>query len=130
MESLTLPIFLISLLALLGFLPASFGKSHQFGWAYLIGNRHETVPALQGWPARAERAWRNLLDYFPVFVLSILLIAWLDKISGSVVYTVWGFVLLRYLHYLFYCFGLGFARGTVWTLAMLCQLYLILQIVF
>lgn len=118
-------LFALSMLLLFAWMPWSMAKSKAFGMEWLQGNREvlkdRQVPE---WGNRAERAYRNLQDYYPVFLGFIALLLFLEVSSPVTVYASTGFVLTRYLHFISYVAGWPKPRILAWTASMICLLAL------
>lgn len=103
---------------LFAWLPGSVGKKQSYGMKWLAGNRNPSDRPLLEWASRAERAYQNLKDYFPCFVVAILLLAHLELFNSFTAFAAWGFVALRVLHMIVYIAGLPMLRALIWMLSM------------
>jgi uncharacterized MAPEG superfamily protein len=120
-----------TLLFMFAWLPVSIGKSRSFGLKWLASNR---APAkdkeLEGWASRCERAYANLKDYFPAFIVAILLLGQLNKFDETTKWAAILFVVARVTHYTAYGFGNFSMRFLSYILAMAANLYLLLKVFF
>lgn len=109
--------------------PVSIGKLNALGGKWLASNR-EPVPGkyLPNWAARCERAHNNLKDYYPAFVVAILLLGQLNKFDQSTSYAALIYVVGRLGHYLSYGLGNVLARATFFFIGLLSNLYLLVKI--
>ncbi len=68
-------------LGLIHLAAASFAYKAQVGNAYTIGARDENLPRT-GVAGRLDRAHRNFLETFPIFVAAVLLLTVLQRTGG------------------------------------------------
>jgi uncharacterized MAPEG superfamily protein len=115
---------------LLAWLPGSIAKWQTFGGAWLGSNR-EPIPGreLSGWGARAERAYSNLKDYYPGFLVGILLLGILNKFDSSTSWAAGLYVTGRLGHFMSYSLGLVLPRALCYFLAMGANLYLLIKVI-
>jgi uncharacterized MAPEG superfamily protein len=104
-------------LALVHLSAASFAFKAQVGNAYTVGARDANMqPA--GVAARLDRAQRNFLETFPIFIAAVLMLEVLDgsggwlSVSGCLVYLV-----CRCLYLPLYALGLPWVRTFSWNAA-------------
>jgi uncharacterized MAPEG superfamily protein len=120
---------LMTFFFLLAFLPSSAAKKQAFGVKWLASNREKTpsneIPA---WGARAERAYSNLKDYFPGFVVAILLLGQLDKFDRSTAMAAGIYVLARVIHLIVYIAGNFPLRFASYFTGMLANLFLLVKV--
>lgn len=114
---------------LVAWLPASVAKKQSYGMKWLAGNRGPARRELVEWGQRAERAHQNLKDYFPGFVVAILMLGALDRFHSMTAILAWSFFALRLLHMGVYIAGRPLWRASVWSLSMLC-LFALLALCF
>ena len=96
---------------------ASHAASLQRGYRWTAGARDAEVPPLTGVAGRLERALRNLLETFPVFVAAVFLVHALGRESAL---SAWGAGLYfsgRLLYLPLYGFGVPLVRSLVWNAA-------------
>lgn len=99
-------------------LPAAFATRER-GMAWNAGPRDEKLPPLTGLGGRLERAHRNMMETFPLFVGAVLIAHvsgahnWLS-VGGAGLYF-WG----RLVYVPLYALGIPYVRSLVWTVAML-----------
>lgn len=120
---------LMTIIFLLAWIPASMAKLKSFGLKWIQSNRDPLVGReLVPWGARAERAYTNLKDYFPGFVVAILL---LGLTNGFNEYTAWAsglYVAGRVGHFLSYTLGSVTFRFLTYVLAMASNVYLLIKV--
>ncbi|MDP3853016.1 MAPEG family protein [Phenylobacterium sp.] len=120
-------LFLALVLALVHLSAASFSFKAQVGNRYSVGPRDEgLLPS--GLAGRLDRAQRNFLETFPVFVGAVLMVHALDKeawlsAAGAVTY-----VAGRALFLPLYAAGLPWIRTFSWNLATLGLVMVMVQV--
>ena len=108
-----------SALCLVQILLAAHTASLQRGYRWTASARDAELPALTGVAGRLERALRNFLETFPVFIVGVFLIEILHR-EGAL--TGWGaglyfFARLAYLP--LYALGVPLIRSLIWNLAFI-----------
>jgi uncharacterized MAPEG superfamily protein len=96
---------------------ASHAASLQRGYRWTASARDSVVPPLTGVAGRLERALRNFLETFPVFVAAVLSVHMLGR-EGPL--SRWGAVLYlsaRVVYLLLYAAGVPVVRSLVWNVA-------------
>lgn len=120
---------LMTLFFLFAWFPISVGKMRAFGGKWLASNR---VPVhgkeLEPWAMRCDRAYNNLKDYFPAFVVAILLLGVTGKFdettkTASIVYLV-----ARLGHYIVYGMGNVPLRAVCFFSGLFANTYLLIKI--
>ena len=103
---------IMTILFLFAWLPVSIGKYYSFGGKWLLSNRNP-LPGqeLLPWAARCERAYNNLKDYYPAFIVAILLLGQMNKFDQDTKLAALIFVAGRIGHYISY--GIGNVTGRV-----------------
>ena len=104
-------------LCLVQIVVASHAASLQRGYRWTAGPRDSDVPPLTGTAGRLERALRNFLETFPVFVAAVLLVRVLGR-EGAL--SEWGaglYVSARVVYLLLYIAGVPLIRSLVWNVA-------------
>ena len=87
------------------------------GMPWALGTRDQVGSSLSVTGARAERAWRNFMETFPLFAALVLLATAMGKHSPA---TEWGSELYffgRVLYVPIYTFGIPVARTAAWAVA-------------
>jgi uncharacterized MAPEG superfamily protein len=105
---------------------ASHAASLQHGYRWTAGSRDAEVPRLTGTAGRLERALRNFLETFPVFVAAVLLVRVLGR-EGTL--SEWGaglYVSARVVYLLLYMAGVPLIRSLVWKVAFVGIVLLLL----
>ena len=112
-----------------GWLPVSVGKARVFGGKWLASNREPVMgKELEPWAARSDRAYGNLKDYFPAFVVAVLLLGATDKFDTGTAIASGLFVLGRVGHYVSYALGSVAARGILFGMSFFANLYLLIKV--
>jgi uncharacterized MAPEG superfamily protein len=113
---------------LLAWFPASVGKARTFGTRWLASNRDQTPQReLPLWAQRSDRAYSNLKDYFPAFVVAILILGALDKFDEATSIAAVGFVMGRLVHFTAYGLGNFLVRALSYAFALGCNLFLLVK---
>ncbi|TVQ77727.1 MAG: MAPEG family protein [Bradymonadales bacterium] len=120
-------LLVMSLLFAVAWLPASLAKRRAYGISYLASNRDRPPEStsLPLWGERAERAYQNLKDNFPAFLVGVLSLEFLGVDSLLWVFLAWLFVACRVLHFTSYVAGIVAPRVVFWTLGLLSSLSLL-----
>lgn len=111
---------------LLAWLPASVAKKQSYGMKWLASNRSRPPGELVPWGQRAEKAHQNLKDYFPGFVVVVIILGIHD---GFTIYTSLLcalFLFARLAHMATYIAGLPLARATSFMISMLALFTLLI----
>lgn len=109
-----------SSLYLLAWFPASLAKGQTMGTKWLASNRN--APAkLDGWGARSERAYQNLKDYFPGFIVGVFAVEVTASHSSLTLAACWAYLVFRILHFSFYTAGIVPLRAATWTLSLVAN---------
>lgn len=118
----------VSLFVLVAWMPAFFGKAASYGMGWIFGNRELPEGArLLPWAGRAERAYRNLLDYYPAFPTIILALAFLGISTELTQNAAMAFFGFRVLHFLFYLVGWSLLRTATWFVSLVALFVLYCQ---
>ena len=118
-----------TLLFMFAWLPVSIGKKISFGMEWLASNREtNNGKELVHWAARCERAYANLKDYFPAFIVAILLLGQLNKFDEGTKWAAIIFLLARIGHYTAYGLGNFPFRFISYLMAMSANLFLLLKV--
>jgi uncharacterized MAPEG superfamily protein len=113
----------------LAWLPSSVGKFFSYGGKWVMGNRapiqgKELLP----WAGRVERAYTNLKDYFPAFVVAILVLGLMGKFDEGTKIAAGTFVAARLAHFIVYAFGISLLRALTFFAGLGANLYLLFKI--
>lgn len=119
-----------TMLFMFAWLPVSIGKKRSYGMDWLVSNRENTNKELIPWAARCERAYSNLKDYYPAFIVAILLLGQLNKFDETTKWAAIFYVLARIVHYTAYGLGNVPFRFLSYLLAMAANLFLLLKVFF
>lgn len=107
------------ILGLVHMTAASFSFKAQVGNAYTVGARDEDLRP-GGVAGRLDRAQRNFLETFPIFVAAVLLLEVLERTGGGL--SVWGSAIYlagRVLFLPLYAAGVPWIRTFSWNFATL-----------
>ncbi len=118
------------LLCLLQIVIASHAASLQRGYRWTASSRDAEVPALTGVAGRLERALRNFLETFPVFVAAVFLVHVLGRESAV---SEWGaglYVSARLVYLLLYAAGVPLIRSLIWNVAFVGIILLLIAAVW
>jgi uncharacterized MAPEG superfamily protein len=116
---------------LFAWLPSSVAKLRSFGGKWLASNRSPLIgKELAPWGARAERAYSNLKDYFPGFVVAILLLGTLNKFNELTAWAAGLYVFARLVHYIAYTAGNVTVRFLAYVLAMSSNVFLLVKVLW
>ncbi len=109
---------------------ASHAASLQRGYRWTASARDAEVPPLTGVAGRLERALRNFLETFPVFVAAVLVVHVMGR-EGPL--SAWGAVLYvaaRLVYLPLYAAGVPLVRSLVWNVASVGIVLLLLAAVW
>ena len=104
-------------LGLVQIIAASHAASLQRGYRWTSGPRDEPTPPLRGVAGRLDRALRNFLETFPLFV-AVVLVAHVSETHNAL--TEWGsrlYLLGRVAYVPLYAAGVPLVRSLVWNVA-------------
>ena len=108
-----------SMLVLIQIILASHAASLQRGYRWTASSRDAEVPPLSGIAGRLERALRNMLETFPVFLAAVFLVHVLHREDAL---SEWGaglYFAARVMYLLLYASGIPLLRSLVWNVAVL-----------
>ena len=108
-----------SALVLIHIIISSHAASLQRGYRWAASSRDAELPPLTGVAGRLERALRNLLETFPVFVAAVFLVHVLGRERAL---SEWGaglYFSARLVYLLLYALGVPFLRSLIWNVAFL-----------
>src|SRR5664279_3412344 len=104
------------LLLILQLFLQSISSTAELGGVYKAGPRDETRVAKSVFAGRADRAFRNLLETFPIFAALALVVTGRNGGLGALGAEVW--VVSRILYVPLYFIQIPFARSLVWFVSM------------
>lgn len=120
---------IMTFLFLFAWFPVSVGKWKSFGEKWLASNRDPLQEkSLIPWAARCDRAYSNLKDYFPAFIVAVLLLGITNKFNNGTAIASLLFVLARAGHYASYGVGFVRARAIFFAIGIFANVYLLLQV--
>lgn len=106
-----------AVLALVQMLVAVIGARTQVEMAVLAGNRDD-MPPLIGWPARAERAHRNMLESLVVFAIAVLVVQAAGRADATSALGAQLFFWGRVAYAIVYVAGVPWLRSAVWGVSI------------
>jgi uncharacterized MAPEG superfamily protein len=118
---------------ILGFIQiiaSSHAASLQRGYRWTASSRDAELPSLVGVAGRLERALRNFLETFPIFVAAVLLVHLLHRES---LMSEWGaglYLSARLIYLPLYAAGVFLLRSLVWNVAFAGIVLLLLAAVW
>ena len=89
------------------------------GLSWGVGARDEGWPPIGKYAARLERAYRNFLETFPIFLGAVLLAHVLGKSTVNSVIGAQLYFWARLVYVPVYASGIPFARTAVWTVSII-----------
>lgn len=120
---------LMTVFFLFAWFPVSVGKLKTFGGRWLASNR---VPVqgkeLPPWAARCDRAYNNLKDYFPAFIVAVLVLGINGKFDESTKWVSAVYVAARIGHYIAYGLGSVKFRALFFFIGLFANSYLLIKI--
>lgn len=120
---------LMTVFFLFAWFPVSIGKWKTFGWKWLASNRTPVQgKELLPWAARCDRAYNNLKDYFPAFIVAVLVLGVNGKFDESTKWATALFVAARICHYISYGLGSVRFRASFFFVGLFANLYLLIKI--
>jgi len=104
------------------------GANLQVGLPALAGNR-ESVPPLEGWAGRAQRAHRNMLENLVLFVALVLVAQIAGKTNAVTALGAEVFFWARVVYVPVYLIGIPWVRTAVWGVSVVGLLLIFMQLV-
>jgi uncharacterized MAPEG superfamily protein len=114
-------------LALIQMLIAVLAAIAQVGLLPLVGNR-EKLPALEGWPGRAQRAHRNMLENLTIFAALVLAAQSAGKTNVATALGAQLFFWSRLAYAPVYVIGIPWLRTGLWGVSFAGLLQILLQL--
>ncbi|MFI4968202.1 MAG: MAPEG family protein [Gammaproteobacteria bacterium] len=116
----------VSVLFAFAWLPAWVCRYQSYRWRWLLSNRSTAqLMPLPEWGQRAERAYNNLKENFPVFAVAILLLSLSGGFNQGTRLAAALFVMARLVHMPAYIVGSVWLRSLSWLMGWLATLYLL-----
>jgi uncharacterized MAPEG superfamily protein len=109
-------------------LVAVSGATLQVGLPTLAGNR-EGMPALTGWPRRAERAHHNMLESLVLFAALVLIAVVANKTNSATLLGAQLFFWARLAYALVFIAGIAWLRTLVWFASIVGLVIIFFQLV-
>jgi uncharacterized MAPEG superfamily protein len=107
---------------------AVLGAQTQVGLPALAGNR-EHLPAITGWPDRAARAHRNMLESLVLFAALVLTAQVAGKANATTALGAELFFWARLVYTLVFLIGIPWARTAVWAVSIVGLVLIFAQLV-
>lgn len=98
-------------------LVAAQASTHVKGIAWNAGNREDPAPAT-GWPARATRAYHNMMETLPVFIILVLAAHLANIHTANTVLGAELYLSGRIAHALLYYLGIAYVRTLAWLVSI------------
>jgi uncharacterized MAPEG superfamily protein len=114
-------------LALAQMLIALLGAIAQVGLLPLVGNR-ESLPAIDGWGGRAQRAHRNMLESLTIFAAVVLVVQVVGKSNAVTALGAQLFFWSRLAYAPVYVIGIAWLRTGLWGVSFVGLLQILSQI--
>lgn len=120
---------ILTLFFLFAWVPVSVGKMRAFGGKWLASNR-TPIPGkeLEPWAQRCERAYNNLKDYFPAFVVAVVILGLSGKFDESTRVACLVYLIGRLGHYVAYGMGIVPLRFVFFSGGLVANTYLLIKI--
>jgi uncharacterized MAPEG superfamily protein len=116
-----------TVLASIQMLIALLGAIAQVGVLALVGNRNN-LPAIDGWPARAQRAHRNMLESLTIFAALVLVAQVAGKSNAVTALGAQLFFWGRLAYAPVYVIGIPWVRTGLWGVSFAGLLQILSQI--
>ena len=113
-------------LALIQMLVALLAAIAQVGLVPLVGNR-ESLPALEGWAGRAQRAHRNMLESLTIFAALVLVAQVAGKSNPATALGAQLFFWSRLAYAPVYVIGIPWLRTGMWGVSFAGLLQILSQ---
>ncbi|KYG66149.1 hypothetical protein AZI86_03550 [Bdellovibrio bacteriovorus] len=108
-----------SILGLVQLLAAAHLSTMQRGLKWNLSSRESSRPPLTGMAGRVDRSYRNFMETFPIFIVAIFAVLFLQK-GTSLSY--WGSQLYFYsrvLYFFVYAAGITGLRTLIWGASLI-----------
>ncbi len=108
-------------------LVAVFGATAQVGLPALAGNREGLAP-ITGWPDRAARAHRNMLESLVLFTALVLVAVIANKTNATTLLGAQLFFWARLVYALVFIAGIPWLRTLVWLVSVVGLILIFVQL--
>src|SRR5260370_3054857 len=108
---------------------SSHAGSFQYGYRWAAGARDHATPPLTGVAARLERALRNFMETFPLFVAAILVANVIGRHSWMTAWRAQLYFWGRLAYVPLYAFRVPLVRSTVWNAATIGIIFVLLSLI-
>ena len=109
-------------------LVAAIAGALQLGAAPFLDNR-EPALELTGWAGRAQRAHRNMLEYFALFAALVLVAQATGKLNDMTTLGAQLFFWARLAHAVAYVAGIVYLRTAVWIVSVMGLIFIFARLV-
>ncbi len=106
---------------------AGMAANGQAGVATMAGNR-ERLPEILGWPGRAARAHRNMLENLPLFAALVLIAHIAGRTDATSILGEHIFVWSRLVYVVVYTVGVPWLRSAVFAVSVVGMGLVLLQL--
>ena len=106
---------------------AGMGANRQAGLATMAGNR-ERLPEILGWPGRAARAHRNMLENLPLFAALVLIAHVAGRTNATSILGEHIFVWSRLIYVVVYTVGVPWLRSAVFAVSVVGMGLVLIQL--
>jgi uncharacterized MAPEG superfamily protein len=117
-----------AVLAFVQMLVAVLGALTVVGLPTLAGNR-EGLGEFKGWPGRAQRAHRNMLENLVLFAILVIVAVLANKTNSTTLLGAQLFFWARLVYAPVYVAGIPWVRTAVWTVSVIGLILIFLQLV-
>lgn len=107
---------------------ATLGALVQLGLPALAGNR-ESLPPVEGWAGRAQRAHRNMLENLVLFAALVLVAQVAGKANATTALGAGLFFWARLAYVPVYLAGIPFLRTAMWAVSIVGLVMIFVQLV-
>ena len=115
-----------AVLLLLQMFLQSVSSAIELGGGYKAGPRDDTRMVRSVIAGRADRAFRNLLETFPIFAALALVITGRNGGLGALGAQVW--IVMRILYVPLYLFHIPFARSLAWFVSIFALVAMLIRL--
>jgi uncharacterized MAPEG superfamily protein len=99
----------------------------QVGLPTLVANR-EGLPEFRGWPGRAQRAHRNMLENLVLFAVLVIVAVLANKTNATTLLGAQLFFWARVVYAGVYVAGIPWVRTAVWTVSVIGLILILSQL--
>lgn len=111
-------LLLATLLGITQLVLASGAATKIRGLKWNMSARDKNAAPLDGVAARLDRAFKNFLETFPIFIAAVVVVQLLSRNSSLTVLGSQMYLFARLVYVPIYAFGVPMLRTLVWTISM------------